>query len=267
MPEDDPLSDRRAALGAGVLGAGAVAGPLGWRARLEAVADAMGTTAARLAAGALVGALVLAAVGWTLVASPRLGGGAGGGSSGVSGGTAGGSGRSGRADDAALPRASTRASPGSGSSSGAGGAEEVVVDAAGAVVRPGLYRLGPGVRVADVLAAAGGPAPDADLDQVNLAAPVADGDRVYVPRKGEFLPGAGLGGAGPGPLGAPAQPVNLNSATAEQLDALPGIGPSTARAIVAWRQQHGRFTKVDDLLKVRGIGPAKLDALRSEVRV
>ena len=209
------------------------------RERLAAVADALGTSVSRLLVGCLVGALVLGALAWTVAAPVDANGNAG------------------SAADEALPRA---APPDSAASAAA---VRIVVAAAGAVVRPGVYRVASDSRVADVIDAAGGTAPDADLDQVNLAAPVADGERVYVPRRGEQPPG----GLAAGPPGAPAQPVNLNSATVEQLDALPGIGPSTARAIVAWRQEHGRFKRVDDLLNVRGIGPAKLDALRGQVRV
>lgn len=139
------------------------------------------------------------------------------------------------------------------------------VHAAGAVARPGVYRVRPGGRVVDVVDAAGGPGPDADLDQVNLAARVTDGERVYVPRRGEAPPaGAGAGGPGGGP---PAGPVDLNTATLEQLDALPGVGPATAQAILDHRAERGRFAAVDELLEVRGIGDAKLAALRSRVKV
>jgi len=138
----------------------------------------------------------------------------------------------------------------------------LVVDVAGAVVRPGLLRLQAGARVADLVAAAGGPTPDADLDQVNLAARAADGDRVYIPRRGETPPPA-VSGSGPA---ARTGPVDLNSATVEQLDALPGVGPATAQAILEWRRQHGRFRSVQDLLEVRGIGPAKFATLRPLVK-
>ena len=124
--------------------------------------------------------------------------------------------------------------------------------------------------MADVVEAAGGPSPDADLDQLNLAAKVGDGDRVYVPRRGEALPAqASTPGAGPVAAGGPAGagPVDLNTATAEQLEALPGVGPATAAAILDYRREHGRFRSVDELLDVRGIGEAKLAALRPKVRV
>ncbi|HEY6533914.1 MAG TPA: ComEA family DNA-binding protein [Acidimicrobiales bacterium] len=151
---------------------------------------------------------------------------------------------------------------------------EIVVHAAGAVARPGLQRLAPGARVADLLDAAGGPAPDADLDRLNLAAPLADGQRLYVPRVGESAPapvspegggGAGGGSGGSGGTAAPTGPVDLNTATAEELDALPGVGPATAAAIIDHRERNGRFGSVDDLLDVRGIGPAKLEGLRDLV--
>lgn len=141
---------------------------------------------------------------------------------------------------------------------------ELVVHAAGAVVHPGVYRLHAGARVDDVVAAAGGPAPDADVDQIDLAAPVADGDRVYVPRRGEVPPPV-VGASGVS--GAAGAPLDLNRATAAELDALPGVGPSTAQAIVDYRRTHGRFRSVDELGHVRGIGPARLATLRPLVRV
>lgn len=144
------------------------------------------------------------------------------------------------------------------------GTTDISVHAAGAVARPGVYALPIGARVGDLLDAAGGPASEADIDQVNLAARLSDGERIYVPRKGETPPTAATGGAATGP---PPGPLDLNTATAEQLDALPGVGPSTAAAIVEHRSQHGRFRSVEQLLEVRGIGPAKLAALRSKVRV
>ena len=169
-------------------------------------------------------------------------------------------------------------------STAVGGAQatELVVQAAGAVGRPGVYRLAGGARVDDLIRIAGGAAPDADLDRVNLAAPVADGERVWVPRRGEVAPpvvvagaggtsggSGGVGGSGGsgGPGGTPSGPVDLNTATADQLDALPGVGPATAAAILAYRSEHGRFAAVDDLLEVRGIGDAKLEQLRPMVTV
>jgi len=143
-------------------------------------------------------------------------------------------------------------------------AGEVVVDVAGAVLRPGVVRLGGPGRVIDAVAAAGGAAPDADLNMVNLAAKVADGDRIYVPKRGESPPLLPSGGASATQTSS--GPVDLNGASPEQLDALPGVGPATAKAIVEYRTRHGRFRTVDDLLSVPGIGPAKLAALKPLVR-
>ncbi len=145
----------------------------------------------------------------------------------------------------------------------------IVVHVAGAVVAPGVYSLDESARVVDAIAAAGGLAADADGGTVNLAAHVHDGERVYVPRVGEQVPVvvAGSGGGVAVEGVAPTGPVDLNSATADQLDSLPGVGPATAAAIVAYRDAHGPFASVDSLADVRGIGPAKLDALRSLVTV
>ena len=134
----------------------------------------------------------------------------------------------------------------------------VVVDVVGAVRRPGLYRLPRGARIADALGRAGGATRKAQLDLVNLAAPVADGEQVVVPRRGTAGPVA-VGGASPG---ATAGPVSLSTATLEQLDALPGIGPVTAQKILDYRQQHGAFSSVDELDAVPGIGPAHLAQLK-----
>ena len=142
----------------------------------------------------------------------------------------------------------------------------VVVYVAGAVATPGVYRLAAAARVTDAVAAAGGPGTDADLDVVNLAAIVTDGERIYVPRVGETVPVV-IGGPVAVDETIPAGPVNVNSATADQLDVLPGVGPTTAASIVAYREQHGRFQTVEQLADVRGIGPAKLDALRGLVTV
>ena len=145
------------------------------------------------------------------------------------------------------------------------------VHAAGHVANPGVYTVPAGARVADVLTAAGGPLAGADVAQLNLAAKVADGERVWVPKTGEAPPYTPAGGPGPAGGGGggtmPAGPVDLNTATAEQLDQLPGVGPATAQAILTWRTRNGRFRTVTDLLEVPGIGPAKLEALRPLVRV
>lgn len=172
-----------------------------------------------------------------------------------------------------LPRADPAAGPTTVATQGGGDApraETVTVHAAGALVRPGLYILPAEARVADAVAAAGGPSPEADLDQLNLATRVGDGDRVYVPRKGEAPAGAAsptVAGGGATIGSTRAQLLDLNAATAEELETLPGVGPSLARAIVEHRTRNGRFRTLDDLVDVPGIGPAKLAALRPLVRV
>ncbi len=141
---------------------------------------------------------------------------------------------------------------------------EIVVHVAGAVLAPGVHRLAADARVADAVLAAGGLAPDAHADAINLAAPVHDGDRVYVPRvsDGVAVPVGVTGAAGQASAGEPAGPVSINEASADELDALPGVGPATAAAIVAHREANGPFSSIDALADVRGIGPAKLEALR-----
>ena len=154
----------------------------------------------------------------------------------------------------------------------------LVVHAAGAVNRAGLVRVPGPARVIDVVEAAGGLAADADRDALNLAAPVADGQRVFVPRRGQATPavadidpdpdpnvvsGGPAGGAGEA---AGSAVVNLNTATATELETLPGVGPATAARIVEYRSGHGPFRSAEQLLEVPGIGPAKLAAIRPRVR-
>jgi competence protein ComEA len=138
----------------------------------------------------------------------------------------------------------------------------LVVDVVGAVRQPGLYRLRKGSRIADAVARAGGAAPNADIAAVNLAAPLADGVQIVVPRRGAV---SSVGtGTGAGAAGSPG-PVDLNTATLEQLDALPGVGPVTAQKILDYRQQHGSFTAVAQLDAIPGIGPARLEQLKGLV--
>lgn len=180
----------------------------------------------------------------------------------------------------AEPGAAPVASPGPAGPDPAGAAAAapvpaltVTVHVAGQVAAPGVYSVPSGARVADAVVAAGGTAAEADVEALNLAAKVSDGERVYVPRKGEAAPPPVAGGpaaapgGGPGGGRAPAALVDLNTATAEQLEALPGVGPATTRAILAYRASRGRFRSVTELLEVPGIGPAKLEALRPLVRV
>lgn len=236
-----------------------VAARLGSEVRASDVVGRLGAVAAAVGAVATV-----AFVGWLLVGRPSAPDEVGSGSvRPESGGIT------------ASTRPAVPASPG-----GTGPAREsgttvpalVQVHAAGAVVAPGVHRLPAGARVADLVAAAGGLAPDADVDRVNLAAVLVDGSRVYVPRRGEVsvpdVPGgSGSGGGGGGPTTVPKGPVDINRATVEELDTLPGVGPTTAQAIIDHRNRNGPFRSVEDLAKVRGIGPAKLAELRPLVTV
>lgn len=231
--------------------------PLTWRERVREWAEAIDLTPGRLVGGAVV-LFVLGMVGWKLLEPPdpppemRLpmvsssvppdpGGGVG----------RGGSGPGGRTSMAATPASTSTP-------------VEVVVHVAGAVASPGVQHLPAGTRVVDAVEAAGGAAPDADLGRINLAATLQDGQQVYVPRSGEPIPPSVAGELGPAQSRGP---LDLNEATAEDLDKLPGIGPSIAQAIVDHRTRHGRFTTIDQLLDVRGIGQAKLDELRDLVVV
>ena len=153
------------------------------------------------------------------------------------------------------------ATPTGSSDTAAPSGSPMYVDVVGAVRRPGLYRLPHGSRIADAVARAGGPTGKAQLELVNVAAPLADGEQVVVPRRGA----AAIAAAG-GQSGAPAAgPVHLSTATAEQLDSLPGVGPVTAQKILDYRQQHGGFSSVDELDAVPGIGPARLEQLKGLV--
>jgi competence protein ComEA len=141
-----------------------------------------------------------------------------------------------------------------------GGAGELVVSVAGQVIRPGLVRLPPGARVADAVQAAGGPVPGADLTGVNLARKLTDGEHVLV--------AAGAGGQpAEEAAGGSGSKVNLNTATLAELDALPGVGPVTARRILDWRAANGRFASVDQLREVDGIGESRFAQLRDLVTV
>jgi competence protein ComEA len=146
---------------------------------------------------------------------------------------------------------------------------ELVVHVAGAVRAPGVVRVRAGSRVVDAIDAAGGPLADADPDRLNLAAPIADGDRVFVARIGDPPTPTPITHSGGGASSDPAEPViiNLNTATAVELETLPGIGPTLAAAILAERDRRGGFTSVDDLRSVRGIGEGRFADLRDLVTV
>ena len=181
--------------------------------------------------------------------------------------------------DSPVPAAGARSSDPQAASVAANGAAELVVSVIGVVEHPGLLHLPPGSRVADAVAAA--VARDgADLAGLNLAQRLADGDQIVVgfpapasePRLGSTVvagaphpPAAPGASSMPGVSGTAGAQVNLNTATAQELDGLTGVGPATAAAILEWRTQHGRFTSIDQLTDVTGIGPAKLERLRDQV--
>ena len=141
----------------------------------------------------------------------------------------------------------------------------ITVHVAGRVQRPGVYDLPSSSRVIDAVNMAGGAVFGADADAINLAAPVVDGQRVYVPAVGEVVVSEPSGADGV--VAGPRFPIDINTATVGDLDRLPGVGPATAEAIVRHRDEQGRFASVDGLLDVPGIGEAKLEAIRGLVSV
>ena len=144
----------------------------------------------------------------------------------------------------------------------------IAVHVVGAVQQPGVYHLAAGSRGDDAVRLAGGATAQADLKQVNLAAVLVDGQQLLIPRKGERIPNNSVPNTVPNaPRNGVPTLIDINQATVADLDRLPGVGPSTARAIVDHRTRNGPFASVDDLLAVRGIGPAKLAELRALVRV
>ena len=150
-----------------------------------------------------------------------------------------------------------------GESRPGGGGAKIIVHVVGAVRRPGLYRLAHAARIADAVRRAGGTTKRANLEAINLAAPLEDGLQVVVQL---IVPPTAAGAAVPGEdPAATSGPIHLNTATMEQLDSLPGVGPVTAQKILDWRQEHGAFTSVDDLDAIPGIGPARLEQLRDLV--
>ncbi|HEX7244312.1 MAG TPA: ComEA family DNA-binding protein [Solirubrobacterales bacterium] len=142
-----------------------------------------------------------------------------------------------------------------------GGGGDLVVDVTGAVARPGVYRLPAGARVTDAVQRAGGAAGGALLEAINLAARLADGQQVVVPRKGPG--GAALAATG---AGAEDGPISLGTATVEQLETIDGIGPVTAQDIVQFRDERGGLSSVDQLDQVSGIGPATMESLRARLQ-
>jgi competence protein ComEA len=149
------------------------------------------------------------------------------------------------------------AAPKDGGFSIGGEGGDLVVHVAGAVRRPGVYRMPAGSRVDDAVTRAGGASAGAELEAVNLAARLADGQQVVVPAR---APG------GAGAVAAADGPISLGTATAEQLEEIDGIGPVTAGAIVEFRDEHGGLSSVEQLDEVSGIGPATMESLRSQLQ-
>lgn len=229
----------------------------GWRDHLASITGALDMSLARLLGGAALLAVV-AVIGWRLLAPPPA-------PAEMQLPTAD---RAALTGDAAPPPAAAHPAGAPGGDQPEGG--EVVVHVVGAVARPGVQHLPSGSRIEDAVDAAGGTKPDADLSRLNLAAVLDDGEQIYVVRVGEQPPVAVVGTPAPGaggPGAPPGPPVDLNRASEAELDTLPGVGPATAAAIVATRQERGGFRSVDDLLDVRGIGEAKLAQLRDRVTV
>jgi|SRR6187397_1732300 len=163
-----------------------------------------------------------------------------------------------RAEDGAGSAAAASSTPSGGFSIESSGGD-VVVDVAGAVRRPGVYRLPAGARVVDAIARAGGAEGDAALEAINRAARLADGQQVVVPERGPRGGTAATAGGEEGPIG-------LGSATVDQLEEIDGIGPVTAGKIVEYRDQHGGLASVDQLDQVSGIGPATMESLRDRLQ-
>jgi competence protein ComEA len=159
--------------------------------------------------------------------------------------------------EAAAAATSTSSGGGGFSVSSTGG--DVVVDVAGAVRRPGVYRMPAGARVVDAIERAGGAAGDAMLEGINRAARLADGQQVVVPERG---PAGAAGAAAAGEDG----PISLGSASVDQLEEIDGIGPVTAGKIVEYRDQHGGLSSIDQLDQVSGIGPATMESLRARLQ-
>ena len=212
-------------------------GPRSWRDRLAEWAEALDLSSTRLVGGVAV--LVVAVfAGWRLLTPPAP------------------------PTEMRIPFTSTSGVPSSAALAVSTTTADVVVHVAGAVNAPGVQRLATGARVVDAVSAAGGPRADADVGRINLAALLEDGQQVYVPAVGEAVPHPAA--AGPAVDSGPSadSPIDINEASLDELDELPGIGPALAQAIVSHREQHGPFASVDELLEVRGIGEAKLDQIR-----
>jgi competence protein ComEA len=167
----------------------------------------------------------------------------------------------------ALPKPVTIAEAPAGAAGPVGSATPeappLIIDVAGAVEQPGVYEFAEGDRVIDAIERAGGPLPKADLSLLNLAAPLTDGTQVLVPKAGPMVPGGEITVPG----GSASGLINVNTASATELEGLSGIGEVLAATIIEYRTQNGPFVSVDDLLDVSGIGPATLDEIRDQVTI
>ncbi len=166
---------------------------------------------------------------------------------------------------ATSPEAAAAGQEGIAASPSPTAAPEVVVDVVGAVVSPGVYRLPADARVCDAVDMAGGATSTAELAGVNMAARLTDGQQIVVPEQGTAGAASATAGTGTAASAASGAPVSLNTATLEQLDALSGVGPSTAQKIIDYREEHGGFKSVDELKEVPGIGDAKFASLKDQV--
>jgi competence protein ComEA len=177
----------------------------------------------------------------------------------------------------AEPRQARTSAAGTSGSAGGGRGRVIVVDVAGEVRRPGVYRVPAGARAEEAVRQAGGVTGHGESAAVNLAMPLHDGQQIVVPRRGAVGTPVAAGGSGAAggtgsaggtstPGGAPGQPISLSTATVEQLDTLDGIGPTLAGRIVQYREAHGGFHSVDELRQVSGIGDKRFEALRKAVQ-
>jgi competence protein ComEA len=250
-----------------------VVAPAGWRARLERLLDGV---ARQRVAVVFVALLALAAAGFLwLTAQPRAADPRSASATGASG-SALVLPRVGSAEGASGAGAGAAGSAGAGAGTAQAGGAAIAVDVVGRVQHPGLVRLPQGSRVADAIEAAGGTTAGAELEAVNLARKLVDGELIRIPRHGEAPTAAAGAGPSSGPgdpggavqpgAGQPGVPIDLNTATAEQLDTLPGIGEVTANQIIAYRTAHP-FHSVDDLRQVPGIGDRRFDLLKDLVTV
>lgn len=144
--------------------------------------------------------------------------------------------------------------------------KDILVHIGGRVKNGGLVRLKEGARINDAIISAGGLLKDADMDKVNLAAVVSDGEKIYIPKKGEIVPQISVNQGGTG-SNSGNKIININTASKEELDKINGIGPSTADKIIEYRQKNGNFKSIEDLKKVSGIGDKKFEKIKNSITI